>query len=129
VNALLSQCPVCGDELAVTRLYCPACSTTIEGRFAGGPFARLSAEQLDFLETFVRCEGKFTRMEGELGLSYPTLRSRLHELIRALGYEPGADEAPEPIDDEERRQILLALDEGTISAEEAMSKLKGGRKP
>ncbi len=28
-------------------------------------------------------------MEEELNLSYPTLRNRLFEVIRALGFEPG----------------------------------------
>jgi len=125
MNPILSQCPVCGDALVVTRLACRACDTTIEGRFRGGPFSGLTADEQEFVETFVRCEGKFTRMEGELGLSYPTLRGRLHEVIRALGYEPGGEEAPAAPDDEARRRILEDLDAGRISAQEAARKLRG----
>ena len=61
-----TRCPVCRSELTVTRLHCPACDTSIEGQFTGGPFAHLTAEHLDFIVTFVRCEGKINRMEQEL---------------------------------------------------------------
>ncbi|MFH2103658.1 MAG: DUF2089 domain-containing protein [Chloroflexota bacterium] len=120
----LSQCPVCQGELVITKLRCPACDTSIEGRFANGPFPGLTEEQLDFIETFVRCEGKITRMEDEMGLSYPTIRNRLHEVIRAMGYEPGKDETVEA-DGEKRHSILEELDSGKISAEEAMRLLQG----
>jgi hypothetical protein len=84
----------------------------------------LSTEQLDFVETFIRCEGKITRMETELSLSYPTIRNRLHEVIRVLGYEPGKDE-PVEITDDKRRQVLEDLDAGRIKAEDAMKILQG----
>ncbi len=124
MNPALNRCPVCQNELIITRLNCPSCDTSIEGRFTGGHFAHLSVEHLDFIETFVRCEGKLTRMEDELGLSYPTIRNRLHEVIRAMGYEPGKDE-PDEIDNEQRRSLLDALDAGEISADEALKALRG----
>jgi hypothetical protein len=122
MKTALSKCPVCDGELSVTRLHCETCDTTIEGRFANGAFAGLLPEQLDFIETFVRCEGKITRMEEEMVLSYPTIRNRLQEVIRALGYEPGKEEISD-ISDEKRRSILEQLDSGSISAEEAMGLL------
>jgi len=120
MNQLPSKCPLCGGEIAVTRLYCRDCDTTFEGRFSSGAFSRLTPEQLAFIEVFVRCEGKITRMEDELDLSYPTIRNRLHEVIRAMGYEPGsgAEEAPE-LSDQERRRILDDLEKGLITAEQA----------
>jgi hypothetical protein len=120
----LGKCPVCDGELSVTRLHCDACDTTIEGHFSNGAFAGLLPMQLDFIETFIRCEGKITRMEEEMGLSYPTIRNRLQEVIRALGYEPGKDETSD-LSDEKRRTVLEGLDAGTISAEEAMRLLNG----
>jgi hypothetical protein len=123
MNRLPTQCPLCDGEIAVTRIYCRDCDSTIEGRFGGGPFGQVSPEQLAFVEIFVRCEGKITRMEGEIGLSYPTIRNRLHEIIRALGYEPGGEE-PGGLTDEERQRILQELDEGKISAEDAMRMIK-----
>ncbi len=116
-------CPVCQGELTLTRLVCRECETVIEGRFESGPFSRLSAQQLHFVEAFVRNEGKITRMEEEFKLSYPTIRSRLHEVIRALGYEPGKDSSA-TLTEEERRKILEDLDSGKITSEEAMRMLE-----
>ncbi len=124
MNPILTQCPVCKDELAITRLHCSSCNTTIEGRFYSGAFANLSKEQIQFIEIFVRNEGKIKHVEKELNLSYPTIRNRLHEVIRAMGYEPGKDESI-GIDDETRRTILEDLDAGRISAEDAMRILNG----
>jgi hypothetical protein len=79
---------------------------------------------LDFIVTFVRCEGKINRMEQELGLSYPTIRNRLHEVIRALGFEPGKEELVE-VGPEKRSAVLEELEAGKISADEAMRILRG----
>ena len=79
---------------------------------------------MDFVETFVRLEGKITRMEKELNLSYPTIRKLLHDVIRGLGYEPGGEEEMEELSEEERQQILNDLDSGSISLEDALAKLK-----
>lgn len=124
MNNLPTQCPLCGGEVAVTRIHCRDCDTTIEGRFTTGHFSQLNQEQLQFIEVFIRCEGKFTRMEDELNLSYPTIRNRLYEIIRALGYEPGAPEESIGLTDEERKSILESLDKGLITADKAMLLLK-----
>ncbi len=120
----LNKCPVCGDNLLVARYHCDTCDTVIEGRFENSAFPGLTAEQIEFVKTFVRCEGKINRMEGELNLSYPTIRNRLHETIRAMGYEPGKDELPD-VSDEKRHSVLEDLDAGKISAEDAMRMLRG----
>ena len=133
MNQLPIKCPICNGELAVTRLYCPQCDTTIEGHFSPGrnPFANLSPEQLQFTLTFVRCEGRFNRMEEELNLSYPTLRNRLNDVIRTLGFEPGREE-PQPqvvrLSAEDRLRILDDLAQGKISSEEAQQQLRGVKK-
>lgn len=119
-----TRCPVCKSELEIVRLHCSSCDTSIEGRFSGGPIAHLTTEHLDFIVTFVRCEGKINRMEQELGLSYPTIRNRLHEVIRALGYEPGKEETVE-VSAEKRNSVLEDLEAGKISAEDAMRMLRG----
>jgi hypothetical protein len=120
----LNKCPVCGDNLLVARYHCDTCDTVIEGRFENSAFPGLTAEQIEFVKTFVRCEGKINRMEGELNLSYPTIRNRLHETIRAMGYEPGKDETSE-VSEEKRHAVLEDLDSGKISAEDAMRILRG----
>lgn len=123
---LPQRCPLTGGEIVVTRFFSPAADISFEGRFSvqPPPFAQLSADQLRFVEIFVRNEGKLNRMEDELGLSYPTIRSRLHEIIRALGYEPGKEEAATPA--VERKAVLADLDAGKISFEDAMKLLEGG---
>lgn len=122
---LPSKCPICGGEIIVTRLHCQDCDTDIESRFSGGAFSQLNKDQLVFVETFIRCEGKINRMEDELGLSYPTIRNRLHEVIRALGYEPGKDE-PAGLSGDERLRILEELEQGRISYTDAMKLLQEG---
>jgi hypothetical protein len=119
---VLGRCPLCNQDLIVTRLHCRHCDLTLEGHFALGRFARLTSEQLHFVETFIRCEGKLNRMQDELGLSYPTVRSRLHDVIRALGYQ--VEEEPGMLP-EERRDILEKLAQGVISSDEAIKLLQG----
>jgi hypothetical protein len=106
----------------VTDYHCEACDTRVTGRFESSAFPGLSAEQLDFVRTFVRCEGKITRMEVELGLSYPTIRNRLQDVIRAMGFEPKREEAEATAG--RRRAVLENLEAGRISAEEAVRELR-----
>lgn len=127
MNKILNKCPVCGGELAVTKLYCISCNTSVEGHFMTEhtPFGSLSPEQMQFLLTFVKCEGRLNRMEEEMKLSYPTLRNRLNEIVRALGYEPGKDDFQQQLSVDERRQILEDLDAGKIGWEAAQARLRG----
>ena len=120
---VVGKCPVCGDSLAVTRLHCRSCDSILEGQFSLGRFYQLSPEQLTFIETFIRCEGKLTRLQDELGMSYPTARSRLTDVIKALGYEV-REEAP-AISAEERKTVLERLAAGDITSEDAVELLKG----
>ncbi len=119
-----TRCPICQSELTVAKLHCSSCDTTIEGNFVSSQFSNLTAEQMEFVFTFVRCEGKINRMEKEFELSYPTIRNRLHEVIRALGYEPGKDDSPE-IEAEKRSSTIADLEAGKITAEQAMRILRG----
>ncbi len=118
---VIGQCPVCHEALEVTQLHCRACDTSISGHFDLGRFYQLTPEQLAFAETFIRCAGRIKRVEKELNISYPTVRSRLVELIRALGYE--VEEEPIP-PTEQRKEILEQLAAGQINAEDAIKLLK-----
>jgi hypothetical protein len=131
MNKILSKCPVCGGDLAVTKLYCVNCNTSIEGHFLpeNNPFRNLSVEQMQFLLTFVKCEGRLNRMEEEMKLSYPTLRNRLNDIVRALGFEPGKDDLPLSLSTDARKQILEDLDTGKIGWEEAQARLRGEKMP
>ncbi len=121
---VFGRCPVCDGRLEVVQLHCPQCDTTINGHFALTRFHQLTAEQLAFVETFIRCEGKLNRVEEELGISYPTVRNRLNEVLVALGYKAREEQAP-TISPEERRAILAQLERGEITAEQAIEMLKG----
>ena len=121
----LNKCPVCGEDLSVTRYHCESCDTIVEGRFENSAFPGLTSEQIDFVKTFIRCEGRINRIELEQKWgSYPTIRNRLRDVIKAMGYEPGREELPDVTDDT-RRAVLEQLDSGKISAEDAMRKLRG----
>lgn len=116
------ECPICKGELLAVTLECKHCDSRIHGRFSTGPFANLSPEQIEFIELFIKNEGKITRMQDDLSLSYPTIRNRLHEVIRALGYEPGEEEPP--INEAQRRKILEDLESGEISYDDAIAMIK-----
>jgi hypothetical protein len=126
---VISTCPVCSGELAITRLHCGSCGTTLEGDFSVGRFGRLNRDQLTLLESFLRSRGNLREMERELGISYPTVRARVEALVRALGFGPRADAgAGDAGSDDDtavspvprtRDSILERLARREISAEEA----------
>lgn len=139
---VISTCPVCSGELAVTRLHCRSCGTTLEGDFSVGRFGRLSREQLALLESFLRSRGNLRDMERELGLSYPTVRSRVEALVRSLGFGPrgDADDVTDSTDATDaastaeailagRQDILERLARHEINAEDAATAIRSlGRK-
>jgi hypothetical protein len=80
--------------LETRELECAACSTTVRGRWAATPLGRLTAEQQAFLLLFVRARGNLSEVERALGVSYPTVRAKLDDLITALGEPAGGPAAP-----------------------------------
>jgi hypothetical protein len=137
VHDVIATCPVCSDELTITRLHCRSCGTALEGEFGVGRFGRLDREQMRLLESFLRSRGNLKEMERELSISYPTVRGRVDALVRALGLSDGGDgdaeadeiELEEPavaVDTSaERRAILEQLARKEISADEAATRLRG----
>ncbi len=116
---LLTTCPVCGGTLHVERLACDECHSAIEGQFTFGWLGRLSREQLEFVELLVKNRGNINGVAGELKIAYNTARSRLDDIVAALGYavpavDPGAS----------RREVLARLDAGEITVEEATRLLR-----
>src|SRR4051812_6464170 len=85
-----SQCPVCSRALYVEKVRCGACGSAVEGRFLLDWPSRLSREQLGFVKVFVTCAGKIKDVEEALGISYPTVVSRLDEVIAAVNAVPAA---------------------------------------
>jgi hypothetical protein len=142
------SCPVCGDAMLVSRLSCARCGSSLEGAFhlhgaapgaSAGPrgaradedarfgrLARLDVAQLDFVETFLRCRGVIKNVEDMLGISYPTVKSRLADVLGAMGFGPEED-LPDGDRRRERREILADLAAGRISTEEAHRLLGRGQ--
>jgi hypothetical protein len=119
MHQLITRDPVSGGELIVTRLECPDSGIVIEGQFSLGWIGRLSREQLDFVEMLVKYRGNIQKLAAELDVAYNTARSRLDEIVTALG---GAPENDGRID---RRAILDRLASKEISVEDAMRLMKG----
>jgi hypothetical protein len=146
------RCPMCEGELVVTHLRCQQCGTGLEGVFTLHKFDRLSREQLRFVDVFMKNRGVIRDVERELDISYPTVRNRLDEVIRALGYDAGGADASAdgatgsatanagagaaagaaapagapPVAPDRRRAILDELATGAITADEAVARLRGG---
>lgn len=117
---VLGKCPVCGDELSVTTLSCHTCHTHIEGDFSLCKFCKLNDEQKNFVELFLKNRGNIKEIEKELGISYPTVRGKLENVIEALGYSTKPEEIKV-----DKKEILRRLDNGEITTEEALKLLQG----
>ena len=121
IHNLVGNCPVCGDDMIITELQCPSCETTISGKFKLDKFSRLKKEHLEFIEGFVKSRGNIKEVERELGISYPTVRNKLDEVIHALGHD--IEQSPDDEMAEKRKEVLTRLESGEISAAEAVEQL------
>lgn len=140
VYELDGTCPVCAATMMVTQLRCPHCSSTLEGSFRlsqapstgqntddlrFGRLARLDSTQLEFVEAFLRCRGIIKNVEDMLGISYPTVKARLNNVLTALGFNAD-DEQSDPALRRTRHEILADLAAGRISTDEAHLQLMRG---
>src|SRR5262245_42714421 len=112
---LVTHDPATGAELIVTRLESPESGVVIEGRFDLGWIAKLAPEQLDFVGLLLRYRTNLNKLSDELGLAYNTVRSRLDDIVRALGGPPDADAPPPP----DRAAILEKIAAGELSVDDA----------
>lgn len=112
----LNKCPVCQGDLHTIKYKCSSCHTEIQGDFKGSKFCSLSEDHLDFIEVFVMNRGSIKEIEKVLGLSYPSVRAKLDEVIQALGHTIDAEKS--------RLEILKMLDDGMITAAQATKLLE-----
>lgn len=115
---LISKCPVCSDNLRVVKLKCNKCSTVIENEFELSKFEYLEEDHLNFMEVFLKCRGNIKDVEKELGISYPTVRAKLDEVISALGYTLVKKPTPD------NKETLDLLEKGEISVDQAIKMMK-----
>lgn len=115
---VIGKCPVCNEQLKVTELTCKKCDTKISGEFEMCKFCRLDKEKKYFAEVFIKNRGNIKEIEKELGISYPTVRKLLDEVISSLGYS--TQSSP---NEYEKSEILQKLSNGEITSEEALKML------
>lgn len=120
---LPSRCPLCEGRVRVARVECEACESAVEGRFTLDWIGQLSREQLQFVKVFLLSRGKIKDVEQVLGLSYPTVISRLDDVVEAIGGERSRAEE----DSASRLEVLDELAKGTIDVAEAERRLRGKR--
>lgn len=77
-------CPSCGKRLSVHTMHCNGCDTHIEGNYRLPVMMQLSAVDQQFVLDFVKSSGSLKEMAQKLGLSYPTVRNRLDDIISQL---------------------------------------------
>ncbi len=133
-----ADCPVCGDDLIVTRKGCRTCGTELAGEFASCGYCGLDTAELDLLRVFLSSRGNLREVEKHLGVSYPTARARLDAVINKLGFTPSG-EAPAGDDTgsgsgepgrsatalSPQEQVLARVAAGEISGEVAATLLAG----
>lgn len=121
-----STCPVCSDSLITLRLGCPSCGTELSGHFDSCAFCRLSAADHEILLVFLRSRGNVRDVQAHLGVSYPTARARLTEMLDRLDLgEPQtpAEEARVAAVTTPMSAVLDDLAAGRITVDEAEAHL------
>ena len=112
-----NECPYCGGAMAVTRMSCAHCKVSIDAAFPMARLATLPVEHQRFIEMFVLSGGNLKEIAEQVGVSYPTIRSRLDKVIEALRSEIAKTR-------QVRGNVLDAVDQTRSSAQEAARLIK-----
>ncbi len=124
------KCHFCGGDIIITETKCKNCSTAIRGQFDVCDLCKLSAESKEFIKVFIECDGNIKNVEKALGISYPTVKSRLaivQEELKGLNltYDSNHFTSDERLSKSiKRKTVLKELESGNISVEEALKHLK-----
>ena len=84
MKVLPTICPACKEPLKVKVLVCENCQTEIDGLFDLPQLTQLQVEDQNFILQFIKASGSLKEMAKLLGLSYPTVRNRLDEIIERV---------------------------------------------
>ncbi|MCL4351546.1 MAG: DUF2089 domain-containing protein [Firmicutes bacterium] len=121
---MLTTCPSCRHSLAITELTCPHCHITIRGQFESHPSLELTEEQMAFLKVFVVSRGNLKEIERILGISYPTVRSKLDQLVEV--FQPDTEVSITKDRSADRRHILEQIQSGKLGVAEGLKLLQSG---
>lgn len=124
-RTLPTRCPLCAGRVHVERLKCESCQCAVEGQFSLDWAGALSPEQSAFVKVFLICRGKIKDVEQALGISYPTVVSRLDDVVAALGGPAVGSEAG-PVRGKSL-DVLEQLSNGAIDVDEAERRLRKKR--
>lgn len=84
MKKVISECPSCGEKLNIAVLHCSGCGMELHSNFPLSRFDLLSVEQTEFLISFLKQRGNMSSVQEELGISYPTARRKLDDLLTTL---------------------------------------------
>lgn len=84
IKKLPLRCPSCDSQLNVRKMHCTCCDTEVTGSFKLPALARLTEKEQAFMLDFVRSSGSLKDMAKNMGISYPTVRNILDDLIVKL---------------------------------------------
>ncbi|MCH5335523.1 MAG: DUF2089 family protein [Alistipes sp.] len=84
VKNMPKRCPSCGQTLVIKTMQCNGCNTRIEGEYDLPLLMQLPADEMEFVLDFVMCSGSLKEMAQKRGLSYPSVRNRLDDIIDRL---------------------------------------------
>jgi hypothetical protein len=126
VKHLPTTCPSCGSQLEIAELHCPACGTTVRGAYLLDRFAALSAEDEQFLLTFLAARGNLKEVQDRLDLSYPTVRGHLDKVLAALGLSGDDKPVEKAVRKLDVMELLDKLEAGDLSVDAVLKTIKGG---
>jgi hypothetical protein len=112
------SCPICQSEIKVTEIRCRKCKSVIQGEFDLCKFCRLNDQQKYFVEVFIKNRGNIKEIERELGISYPTVRNKLDQVILVLGHKFETTAI-------DKKEVLEKLKKAEITKDEALKLLNG----
>lgn len=125
---VISECPSCGGALKIAVLRCSDCGLELHNDFQRSPFDSLTADQTEFLISFLRQRGNMSSLQAELGISYPTAKKRLENLLTALELSDNTSQI------EEKEEVIdmsnWSIPKGSNKASDIIKKMlieNGGR--
>lgn len=95
---VIGYCPICKEKLIVTKLYCNKCNIELAGEFSLIGFSYLSEDELGFINSFLKNEGRIKDVQNELDMTYQKVKQQLSNILIKLGLKEKLSEEKEAKD-------------------------------